>query len=186
MRKLCWTVRLTDSRIEQGEGGYGMKRRVRVLAVVPLAMFTLGLVALQAGPAMAKKGGQGNAVLHISCASSGHVTITNEGPGNAWLVQPIPPHDSDKSGKLKVGQSITFSVSGSGPFTAHGHHGNSENSGALTGNTVNCAAGGPTGGTTGGGTQASTGFSALPYAAAAVLLLGMGGSFLLVSRRRTV
>jgi len=159
-----------------------MKRRVRVLAVVPLAMFTLGLVALQAGPAMAKKGGQGNAVLHISCASSGHVTITNEGPGNAWLVQPIPPHDSDKSGKLKVGQSVTFSVSGTGPFTAHGHHGNSENSGALTGNTVTCAlAGGPT-----GGGQATTGFNAVPYAAATVLLLGLGGSFLVISRRRTV
>ncbi len=183
MRTLCWTVRLTDSRIEQGGRGYGMKRRVRVLAVVLAAMLTMGLVALQAGVAMAKKGGQGNAVLVISCAASGHVTITNEGPGNAWLVQPVPPHDSDKSGKLKVGQSVTFAVSGTGPFTAHGHHGNSENSGALTGNTVSCPAEGGTTGTT--GAQASTGFSALPYAAAAVLLLGMGGSFLLVSRRRT-
>jgi hypothetical protein len=157
-----------------------MKRRVRVLAVVPLAMLTLGLVAFQAGAAMAQ-----NADISISCGpGNNQVTITNHGPGNVFLAQPIPPHDSDKSGKLKEGDSATFSVSGTGPFTAHAHHGNSENSGALTGNTVNCPAGG---GTTGpGGTQASTGFSALPYAAAAVLLLGMGGSFLLVSRRRSI
>jgi hypothetical protein len=35
-------------------------------------------------------------------------------------------------------------------------------------------------------TQAPTGFSPLPYAAAAVLLLGLGGSLMVVSRRRRV
>jgi hypothetical protein len=156
-----------------------MIRRVRVLAVVPLAVMALGLAAFQAGPVLAA----GNADISISCgaAGSGEVTITNNGPGNIFLAQPLETHTDDGgSGKLKPGQSVTFTGLDPGTYTAHAHTGNNENSKKLTGNSCTLLAAGA------GGTQASTGFSGLPYAAAAVLLLGLGGSFLLVSRRRTV
>jgi hypothetical protein len=79
---------------------------------------------------------------------------------------------------LNEGESATFDVPGDGTYTAHGHHGNNETNPELEGNSVTCSF-------AGSGGLASTGFSALPYAAAAVLLLGLGG-FALVSRRRTV
>jgi hypothetical protein len=159
-----------------------MKRRARLLAFVPLAVMALGLAAFQAGPAWAQ-----NANLVISCgeAGSNQVTITNEGPGKADNVQPLETHSGsgqDAGVDLKEGESATFDVPGNGTYTAHGHHGNNETNPELTGNSVTCnftAA-------AGGGTQASTGFSALPYAAAAVLLLGLGASMVLATRRRSI
>jgi hypothetical protein len=147
--------------------------------MVPLAVMALGLAAFQAGPALAQ-----NANLVISCggAGSNQVTITNEGPGKADNVQPLETHTGsgqDAGVDLKEGESATFDVPGNGTYTAHGHHGNNETNPELTGNSVTCNFA-----TAGGGTQASTGFSSLPYAAAAVLLLGLGGSLVLATRRR--
>jgi hypothetical protein len=156
-----------------------MKRRARLLAFVPLAVMALGLAAFQAGPALAQ-----NATLSISCGGPGSndVTITNEGPGKADNVQPLETHSGsgqDAGVDLKEGESATFDVPGNGTYTAHGHHGNNETNPELTGNSVNCDF-------TAGGTQASTGFSPLPYAAAAALLLGLGGSMVLATRRRSI
>jgi hypothetical protein len=156
-----------------------MTGRVRVLAVVPLAVMALGVAAFQAGPALAK----GNADISISCgaAGSGEVTITNNGPGNIFLAQPLETHTDDGgSGKLKEGESVTFTGLDPGTYTAHAHTGNNENSKELTGNSCTLLA------AAAGGTQASTGFSSLPYAAAAVLLLGLGGSMVLATRRRSI
>jgi hypothetical protein len=156
-----------------------MKLGARVLAVLPLAVMALGLAAFQAGPALAT----GNADISISCgvAGSGEVTITNNGPGNIFLAQPLETHTDDGgSGKLKPGEPAKFTGLDPGTYTAHAHTGNNENSKALTGNSCTLLAAGA------GGAQASTGFDALPYAAAAVLLLGLGGSMVLVTRRRNI
>jgi hypothetical protein len=157
-----------------------MKRGARVLAVVSFALLTLGLVVFQAGAAMAQA--EPNATLSIECGpGDNQVTITNEGPGKADNVQVLQTHSGSGQSAgvdLKEGESATFSVPGDGTYTAHGHHGNNENNPALTGNSVTCSFGGE------GGGVASTGFNALPYAAAALLLIG--GGFVLVLRRRPV
>jgi hypothetical protein len=157
-----------------------MKRRARFLAVVSFALLTLGLMVFQAGAAMAQA--EPNATLTITCGpDDNEVTITNDGPGKADNVQPLETHSGsgqDAGVDLNEGESATFDVPGDGTYTAHGHHGNNETNPELEGNSVTCSF-------AGSGGLASTGFSALPYAAAAVLLLGLGG-FALVSRRRTV
>jgi hypothetical protein len=155
-----------------------MKRRARFLAVVSFALLTLGLVVFQAGAAMAQ-----NATLSIECGpNDNEVTITNEGPGKADNVQPLETHSGsgqDAGVDLKEDESATFDVPGDGTYTAHGHHGNNEINPELTGNSVTCSF-------AGSGGLASTGFNPLPYAAAAVLLLGLGGSMVRATRRRRI
>jgi hypothetical protein len=159
-----------------------MKRGARVLAVVSFALLTLGLVVFQAGAAMAQA--EPNATLSIECGpGDNQVTITNEGPGKADNVQVLETHSGtgqDAGVDLKEGESASFSVPGDGTYTAHGHHGNNETNPELENvSSVTCSFGAQ-----GGDGVASTGFNALPYAAAAVLLIG--GGFILVLRRRTV
>jgi hypothetical protein len=157
-----------------------MKRRARFLAVMSFALLTVGLVVFQASAAMAQA--EPNATLTITCGpGDNEVTITNDGPGKADNVQPLETHSGsgqDAGVDLKEGESATFTVPGDGTYTAHGHHGNNETNPELEGNSVTCTFGGP-------GGVARTGFNPIPFAAAAVLLLGLGG-FVLISRRRTV
>jgi LPXTG-motif cell wall-anchored protein len=165
--------------------GVAMKRSARVLAVLSFALVTAGMLVFQAGAAMAQA--EPNATLTITCGpDDNQVTITNEGPGKADNVQPLETHSGsgqDAGVDLDEGESATFSVPGDGTYTAHGHHGNNESNPELENvNSVTCSFGGP-GGAGGPGGTASTGFNPLPFAAAGVLLLGLGG-LALFSRRR--
>ena len=174
-----------------------MKRRAFVLAVV-FGTLALSLVAFQ-GTALAKKGPGGAPNISVSktCTRSGStvsfkVTVTNTGNGTVFI-QSVSDAGVTLTGaglpdKLKHDSSASFTGSktttaaGSNKATVTASRGKSGNGPSVTrsGSCSFGALGAPAGG------LASTGFDPMPYAAAAVLLLGLGGSLVLATRRRTI
>ena len=198
IRALRLVGRLTDSRCEDLGKGVRMKRRAFVLAVV-FGTLALSLVAFQ-GTALAKKGPGGAPSISVTktCTRSGstvsfHVTVTNTGNGTVFIQSvndatplsgPGLPYKLKHDTSASWNGSKSTSASGSNSVSVTASRGKSGNGPSVTrsGSCSFAALGAP--GVPGG--LASTGFDPMPYAAAAVLLLGLGGTLVLATRRRTV
>jgi hypothetical protein len=178
-----------------------MKRRALVLAVVALAALVLSSLGTAASAA---PGGQGAPSISVtkSCSPSSFgssggtvnftVTVTNTGKGTVF-VQSVSDPGVSLSGpslptKLANGKkSASATWTGSKAVTSSG-----SNTASVTA-TRGKAGNGPATSDSGscswsvaGAPLAPTGFNPVPFAAAAVLLLGLGGTFLLVTRRRLI
>jgi hypothetical protein len=177
-----------------------MKRRVSILAVV-FGMLALSLVAMQSA-AFAAPGGPESISVSKSCSPTSFaagggtvnftITVTNTGKGTVF-VQSVTDSGVTLSGpglptKLKGGKKAeTATWTGSKAVTASGS--NTASVTATRGKSGNGPATSDSGScswTVAGAGLAPTGFNPMPFAAAAALLLGLGGTFLVATRRRLV
>jgi hypothetical protein len=177
--------------------------RRRVLAVVPLTMLVLGLMALQVGTAFAGGGKSTNGLtVEIECPAAtadvgdtltytATVTTTHAAVHDLSAVDELSgdaqdgddPFTQNDTGVFEFTYVVQAGDAGTtlvNSVTATGKEAND----AVDGTSDNCET--AIAGATTTNTQASTGFSALPYAAAAVLLLGLGGSMVLATKRRSI
>jgi hypothetical protein len=176
----------------------------RRFALLPLALLTVGLVAFQAGPALAVK------TLEMDISIDCPPTTANVGDTLTWIVtvgnaksavqnlqvfddlsatdnptdepdpfnQPDPPYQATFTYKVVAADAGT-TISNTGHATGVEEGVDS----ALDSNTCNTMIAAAA--TTTTPTTPKTGFSPLPYAAGAILLLMIGAWVMRESRRRT-